>query len=208
MSSSFSASKKSKIYFKTDGHCAYCGEWQDPFSDWHIEHLIPKSKGGSNRIDNLAVACPTCNKRKGNLTVEEFRHYVFGKIARYINKAQIVLSQNHYVFGKRELRHINQHLEVMSLSLLKKSEQGHAKFFIDRLDLAYDPLEKPDFRSKTLTLAQKEIDRARAALRSNYQFITDADQMAVASDFAKLTDLLDQLAHQPETARVGLGEVL
>ena len=37
-----------------------------------IEHLIPKSRGGSNRISNLAIACHDCNQKKSNLTAEEF----------------------------------------------------------------------------------------------------------------------------------------
>lgn len=49
--------------------CMYCGKENIPLE---IEHIIPKSRGGSNRIDNLGIACHECNQTKGNKTAEEF----------------------------------------------------------------------------------------------------------------------------------------
>jgi hypothetical protein len=33
---------------------------------FHIEHVIPRSKGGPTRAENLAFACPSCNLKKSN----------------------------------------------------------------------------------------------------------------------------------------------
>ncbi|NEO89695.1 MAG: HNH endonuclease [Moorea sp. SIO3G5] len=49
--------------------CAYCGKQNVPLQ---IEHIHPKSKGGSNRVSNLCLACEKCNQRKGNKPIEEF----------------------------------------------------------------------------------------------------------------------------------------
>ncbi len=49
--------------------CAYCGVENVPLQ---IEHIKPKSKGGSNRFSNLTLACECCNQAKGNKPVEEF----------------------------------------------------------------------------------------------------------------------------------------
>ena len=49
--------------------CFYCGK---AVSDFEVEHMLPKSKGGSNRIDNLTLSCHDCNQKKGTLTAEEF----------------------------------------------------------------------------------------------------------------------------------------
>lgn len=49
--------------------CAYCGREGVPLE---IEHVIPKSRGGTDRISNLTLACHECNQKKGNLTAEEF----------------------------------------------------------------------------------------------------------------------------------------
>lgn len=51
--------------------CAYCGKADTALE---IEHIIPKSRGGSNRVSNLTLACHGCNQRKGNQTAEEFGH--------------------------------------------------------------------------------------------------------------------------------------
>ncbi|CAM3514159.1 HNH nuclease domain-containing protein [Polaromonas hydrogenivorans] len=49
--------------------CAYCGAKGVPLQ---IEHIQPKSKGGSNRISNLTLACQCCNAKKAALPVEVF----------------------------------------------------------------------------------------------------------------------------------------
>ena len=49
--------------------CVYCGVEYVPLE---VEHIIPKARGGSNRVSNLTIACVKCNKKKGNQTAEEF----------------------------------------------------------------------------------------------------------------------------------------
>ena len=49
--------------------CFYCGK---TVSDFEVEHMLPKSRGGSNRIDNLTLSCHECNQKKDTLTAEEF----------------------------------------------------------------------------------------------------------------------------------------
>jgi hypothetical protein len=52
------------------GHkCAYCGAENVPLE---VEHIQPKSKGGSNRVSNLTIACHDCNQRKDKIPVEQF----------------------------------------------------------------------------------------------------------------------------------------
>jgi 5-methylcytosine-specific restriction endonuclease McrA len=48
--------------------CAYCGAKNVPLE---VEHIRPKSKGGSNRISNLTLSCKACNQAKGNMPIED-----------------------------------------------------------------------------------------------------------------------------------------
>ncbi|MFB2977232.1 RNA-guided endonuclease IscB [Microseira sp. BLCC-F43] len=49
--------------------CTYCGAKDVTLE---IEHIQPKSKGGSDRISNLCLACHKCNCSKGNQNIEDF----------------------------------------------------------------------------------------------------------------------------------------
>ena len=54
--------------------CIYCaiqagGQQQNRLltkSDFTIDHIVPRSRGGGNVWSNTACACPVCNQRKGN----------------------------------------------------------------------------------------------------------------------------------------------
>jgi 5-methylcytosine-specific restriction endonuclease McrA len=57
----------------------YCWHCKCHFSakDLTLDHLIPKSKGGSNRLENLWLACFPCNNSRGNKfcpPARSFRH--------------------------------------------------------------------------------------------------------------------------------------
>jgi 5-methylcytosine-specific restriction endonuclease McrA len=49
--------------------CAYCGIKDTKLE---IEHIQPRSKGGSNRVSNLCLACVPCNQKKGNQDIRDF----------------------------------------------------------------------------------------------------------------------------------------
>ncbi len=56
---------------KFDYQCVYCGDEDVPLE---VEHIVPKSRGGTDRVDNLTISCPDCNQEKGDQTAEEFGH--------------------------------------------------------------------------------------------------------------------------------------
>lgn len=43
--------------------CYYCGK--DISKSYHVDHVVPLSRGGANYPDNLVLACPHCNESKG-----------------------------------------------------------------------------------------------------------------------------------------------
>lgn len=57
------------LLFKWNRTCAYCGAKDTPLE---IEHINPRSKGGSNRVSNLCLACVPCNQKKGSQDIKDF----------------------------------------------------------------------------------------------------------------------------------------
>jgi 5-methylcytosine-specific restriction endonuclease McrA len=56
---------------RAGNRCEYCQLHQDdsPLAVLHVEHIVPRFHGGSDELDNLALACIDCNLHKGpNLT--------------------------------------------------------------------------------------------------------------------------------------------
>jgi 5-methylcytosine-specific restriction endonuclease McrA len=51
--------------------CAYCGAEGVALE---VEHIVPKTRGGSNRVSNLTLACHPGNDAKGKRTAAEFGH--------------------------------------------------------------------------------------------------------------------------------------
>lgn len=52
--------------------CAYCRE---RLSDrYHVDHVVPISRGGDNGIGNLVPACAACNSSKNNWLLSEWRY--------------------------------------------------------------------------------------------------------------------------------------
>lgn len=49
--------------------CAYCSKKDTPLE---VEHIIPRAKGGTDRVSNLTLACEPCNKAKGTLDLVVF----------------------------------------------------------------------------------------------------------------------------------------
>lgn len=54
------------ILIKYKFTCQYCGR-KAPDVILEIDHIIPLSKKGSNKIDNLTLACRECNIGKSNI---------------------------------------------------------------------------------------------------------------------------------------------
>jgi hypothetical protein len=51
--------------------CAYCHTERGPFE---LDHIHPRSRGGSDRVSNLALSCHGCNEAKGAKTAAEWGH--------------------------------------------------------------------------------------------------------------------------------------
>lgn len=57
------------VFAEKGQSCFYCGA-----PACHIDHVHPKSRGGTDDLSNLVPACVTCNISKGAKTIKEWRN--------------------------------------------------------------------------------------------------------------------------------------
>lgn len=74
------ANKVKRLMVQFNERCCYCGcltVYATPKSPNHatIDHDIPKARGGRD-FQNTVLACVRCNGAKGDMTGEEFRHFI------------------------------------------------------------------------------------------------------------------------------------
>lgn len=67
---------RSLLLFSHRFTCAYCQRrgsltWGPDGERWHIDHVVPRTLGGSNSLDNKVLACAACNLWKGARLVED-----------------------------------------------------------------------------------------------------------------------------------------
>lgn len=59
-------------------------------SSYHFDHILPRSRGGDNSVENLGLTCAIANRSKSNMTIEE-----------YIELCKEVLINHGYEINKR-----------------------------------------------------------------------------------------------------------
>jgi 5-methylcytosine-specific restriction endonuclease McrA len=88
---------RKNILLRDHNTCQYCGKVFTP-SELTLDHVLPKSRGGSSNWDNLVACCKRCNNRKGNCLPEEagmrlikrpqsFSLHVNRQIMRYLGRS-------------------------------------------------------------------------------------------------------------------------
>ena len=58
------------IYARDNRTCQYCGK-QFTTSDLNLDHVVPRSRGGTSSWENIVCSCIPCNTRKGPRTPAE-----------------------------------------------------------------------------------------------------------------------------------------
>lgn len=61
--------RRRRIYARDQHRCIYCNELAERLT---LDHVIPRSAGGSNVSENLLTACMDCNRDRGNQPVTQF----------------------------------------------------------------------------------------------------------------------------------------
>ena len=58
------------LFARDQNRCQYCGR-RRPTTELSLDHVIPRSQGGTNAWDNIVCACVRCNVKKGGRTPEQ-----------------------------------------------------------------------------------------------------------------------------------------
>jgi 5-methylcytosine-specific restriction endonuclease McrA len=60
---------RKNILLRDQNRCQYCAKYVRPV-DLTIDHVIPRSKGGTSSWDNVVAACKPCNQKKRDYLLE------------------------------------------------------------------------------------------------------------------------------------------
>lgn len=60
------------LYGRQTGNCAGCGEHFKP-QHFEVDHIIARSNGGTDHVENLQLLCGSCNRIKGHRGMEYLR---------------------------------------------------------------------------------------------------------------------------------------
>jgi HNH endonuclease len=56
---------RAHVFERARGCCEYCQSQRDfSHDDFSVEHITPRSAGGTDDLENLAMSCQGCNNRK------------------------------------------------------------------------------------------------------------------------------------------------
>lgn len=74
--------KRAAIYIRDEWRCVYCDREAHGaafrshktaiYPGLNLDHVIPRSRGGTNDAGNVVTACEDCNRRKSDRTLDEW----------------------------------------------------------------------------------------------------------------------------------------
>jgi 5-methylcytosine-specific restriction endonuclease McrA len=82
---------KREVFERYNGYCQYCGQdlllSRATYGGHHIDHVVARAKGGKDDLENLKLACATCNlglSKQNDLTAfEDRKAYINDRINEY-----------------------------------------------------------------------------------------------------------------------------
>ena len=62
---------RERLFEESAHHCIYCGH-PVTLDTMEIDHIVPRSKGGTSDFSNKVCTCPHCNALKADKEIQEF----------------------------------------------------------------------------------------------------------------------------------------
>ncbi len=96
-----------KLAERAGWSCGWCGQKTRKDMGWQnsatIEHVTPRSQGGSNKVTNLMSACARCNRLRGTQCAEQF------KLTAQLLEPDRRLEAEALVTARKQYRKLRQH---------------------------------------------------------------------------------------------------
>jgi 5-methylcytosine-specific restriction endonuclease McrA len=94
------------LFARDSNRCQYCGK-KFPTHELSLDHVVPRSLGGTSNWENIVCACTRCNAKKGGMTPEQAHMTLIQKPVKPRRNPVIHLHLNHdrYKSWKQFLDH-------------------------------------------------------------------------------------------------------
>ena len=163
---------RSFIFGRSNGKCVYCGA-----KATEIDHVIPRSSGGTNSTHNLVASCKACNQMKSNKTLKEFGKLMgkdFSKLApkKLPKDAAIVQSARNYMV--KEITKLVPDITTHDSWMTKynRDELGLPKeHYYDALSVGEVPSEFNFLTDKVLQISAKGRGSRQMCRMDKYGFL-------------------------------------
>ena len=90
---------KNMMLKKYNGRCAYCG-CELRRGSVTVDHVVPKSKGGTLSNNNTKPSCIICNKLKASMSLDEFRNHLMREVRNKTKNAAAIQKKYKFKNGK------------------------------------------------------------------------------------------------------------
>ena len=70
---------KEYLFGKQRGICLTCGG-EYAYKNLEVDHVVPRAEGGSDTLDNLQLLCVRCNRRKGSMSMKDFKQLMLKEL--------------------------------------------------------------------------------------------------------------------------------
>ena len=151
-----SKSTRRRLWRSTDGRCIYCGDGLTP--GWHVDHMVPLARGGSNDPHNLAPACPDCNTTKGAAPLRQWLAEVMEQRA-----------------GQGQGPPKPPPTEVVDRDLRPDIEAARAELAKTRAELSAARADNAHLRCERARLEARVLDAEAAAMRRERRLTAERD---------------------------------
>lgn len=162
---------RSFVFSRSDGKCVYCGA-----KATEIDHVIPRSKGGTNSTYNLVASCRSCNEKKSNLTLKAFgklmgRDYSHLEPRKLPKDAAIVQSARNYTIREITKLVSNTTTHEAWLTKYNRDELGLPKeHYYDALSVGEIPTKFNFLTDKILVISAKGRGSRQMCRMDSYGF--------------------------------------